>query len=102
MASVLSQPLHIVVSRASESAIRAVEKAGGSITCKFYTPLSLRALIKPEKWTDRGRLLPNESVPIGRKELSEFAVKLSCTCIISTIADHSLRILHFCTHSVLL
>lgn len=76
MASVLSQPLHIVVSRASESAIRAVEKAGGSITCKYYTPLSLRALIKPEKWTDRGRLLPNESVPIGRKELSEFAMKL--------------------------
>lgn len=70
-AQVLSQPLKLVVSRASTTAIKAVEKAGGSITCKYYTPLTLRALVKPEKWTDRGRLLPRESMPINRRDLRE-------------------------------
>ncbi|CAO1616221.1 unnamed protein product [Sympodiomycopsis kandeliae] len=64
-----STPINIVVSRASASAIKAVERSGGSITCKYYTPLSIRACIKPEKWTERGRLVPEEPLPIGKRDL---------------------------------
>lgn len=65
----LESPIDIVVSRASASAIRAIEAQGGTITCKFYTPLSLRAAIKPEKWLDRGRIVPEEPLPLGRRDL---------------------------------
>jgi large subunit ribosomal protein L15 len=65
----LRQPLTLIVSRASAPAIRAVEAAGGSITCKFYTPLTLRALVKPEKWLLQGKMPPNEPLPVGKRDL---------------------------------
>lgn len=65
----LRQPINLVVSRASVSAIKAVESLGGTITCKFYTPLSIRAAVKPEKWTDRGRVVPEDPIPLGRRDL---------------------------------
>lgn len=66
----LRQPIDIIVARASKSAIKAVESVeGGNITCKFYTPLSIRAAIKPEKWTDQGKLVPDDPLPIGRRDL---------------------------------
>jgi large subunit ribosomal protein L15 len=37
-------PIHIVVSRASQSAIAAVEAAGGSVTTRFYTEQSIRRI----------------------------------------------------------
>lgn len=37
----LSTPIHLVVSRASQSAIAAVEALGGSVTTRFYTPLAI-------------------------------------------------------------
>lgn len=40
-ASSLKQPIHIVVSRASQSAIAAVEALGGTVTTRFYTPLAI-------------------------------------------------------------
>lgn len=41
-ATEISQPIHIVVSRASQSAIHAVEAAGGTVTTRFYTPVAVR------------------------------------------------------------
>jgi len=38
----LTQPIHIVVSRASQSAIQAVEAAGGSVTTRFYTERAVK------------------------------------------------------------
>ena len=38
---VLKTPVHIVVSRASQSAIEAVEKIGGTVTTRFYTPAAV-------------------------------------------------------------
>ena len=38
------QPVHIVVSRASQSAIQAVEAAGGTVTTRFYTPLAVKRI----------------------------------------------------------
>lgn len=75
----IAQPIHVVVSRASASAIEAVEAAGGSITCVYYTPLSLRALVKPEKWTARGKIVPRQSLPVGKKDLSKCIPNLSST-----------------------
>jgi hypothetical protein len=42
----LRTPINILVSRASASAINAVEKAGGKITTRFYTKSSLFRLVK--------------------------------------------------------
>lgn len=51
--------LHLEVSRASEAAIEAVEKAGGTVTCVHLNALALRALVKPYKFD----ILPNRARP---------------------------------------
>ena len=40
----LKQPIHVVVSRASQSAIQAVEAAGGTVTTRFYTDQAVRRI----------------------------------------------------------
>ena len=40
----LATPLHIVVSRASSAAIAAVERAGGTVTTRYYTAWALRQI----------------------------------------------------------
>ncbi len=40
----LKTPIHIVVSRASQSAIAAVEAIGGSVTTRFYTEQAIRRI----------------------------------------------------------
>ena len=47
-ASALKQPIHVVVSRASASAIEAIEKAGGTVTTRYYTPSSIRRILEGE------------------------------------------------------
>ncbi|KAJ5130672.1 uncharacterized protein N7515_006711 [Penicillium bovifimosum] len=41
----LKQPIHVVASRASASAIAAIEAAGGSVTTRYYTPSSIRRIL---------------------------------------------------------
>ena len=41
----LTQPLHIVVSRASAAAIAAVEQAGGKITTRYYTRWAIQKIV---------------------------------------------------------
>jgi large subunit ribosomal protein L15 len=43
-ADLLKTPIHIVVSKASQAAIEAVEKAGGTVTTRFYTPQAIRRI----------------------------------------------------------
>lgn len=50
----LTSPIQIHISRASEGAIEAIETAGGEVTTVHYNRLALRALLKPEKFVDRG------------------------------------------------
>ncbi|BCR86301.1 mitochondrial 54S ribosomal protein uL15m [Aspergillus chevalieri] len=45
---ILKQPIHIVVSRASASAIAAVEAAGGSVTTRFYTRSAIVRIMNRE------------------------------------------------------
>ena len=50
----LRSPIKIEVSRASDKAIAAIERAGGEITTVHYNRLALRALLKPEKFAAGG------------------------------------------------
>ncbi len=42
----LRSPLNVIVSKASASAIAAIEKAGGSVTTRFYTPFSIQRILR--------------------------------------------------------
>lgn len=44
----LKQPIHIVASRASASAINAIEALGGSVTTRYYTASSIRRILAGE------------------------------------------------------
>ncbi|PWN37533.1 ribosomal protein L15 [Meira miltonrushii] len=73
MTNKVRTPIHLIVSRSSSTAINIVEAAGGSIVCKYYTPTTLQALIKPHKYLDR--LPPRDAVPINKRELLYYASK---------------------------
>jgi len=60
-AATLKQPIHIVVSRASQTAIAAVEALGGTVTTRFYTPQAIKRVRAGEmhpyvslKWDQEG------------------------------------------------
>ena len=57
----LAIPLRIEAQKASNSAIRAIERAGGEIETVYYSKLNLRALLKPEKFEER--LMPRPALP---------------------------------------
>ncbi|CAL8471237.1 g10779 [Coccomyxa elongata] len=58
-----NKPLHLQVSQASASAVAAVERAGGSVTKVYYNKLGLRALLKPDWFARKQRLLPRPARP---------------------------------------
>ena len=51
--------IRIEISRASRTAIEAIEAAGGSVTTVHYNRLALRALLKPDKFA----ALPRRAKP---------------------------------------
>ncbi|KAG0368466.1 ribosomal protein L18e/L15P [Gamsiella multidivaricata] len=59
-------PINIEVSRASKSAIKAIESCGGKITSVYYNKLGLRALTKPEKFDQ----LPRFARPMKKKDIA--------------------------------
>ncbi|CAE6502491.1 unnamed protein product [Rhizoctonia solani] len=61
-AEFLKTPVHIEPSRASQSAIKAIEALGGSVKCVYYNPLALRDLVKSR--TDRKRAAPTRKSDI--------------------------------------
>lgn len=61
-----SLPIHIEVSRVSKRAKDAIEAAGGSVARVHYNKLGLRALMKPEWFAKKGRLLPRPARPPPR------------------------------------
>lgn len=56
------------VSQVSETAKAAIEKAGGSVTTVYYNQLGLRALLKPDWFEAKGRLLPRPARPPPKLE----------------------------------
>jgi len=59
----LRSPIHVVPSRASKSAIAAIERAGGTVYCKYHNPLALRDCIDGR--TDRIAAAPTKRKDIG-------------------------------------
>lgn len=62
-------PIKIEVARASQTAIKAIEKAGGNITCRYYNRLALRATIKPEKFWK----IPKFAAPVKAKDIEWYS-----------------------------
>jgi len=62
-AEYFNTPLNIEVQLATKPAIEAIERAGGKITTVYYSRLTLRGLLKPEKILAKNRLLPRPSLP---------------------------------------
>jgi len=58
----LTTAVHLEVSNASKGAIKAVEAAGGTVTCTHFNKLAMRALIHPIKF----ELLPRRARPPPR------------------------------------
>ncbi|KAL3688543.1 hypothetical protein R1sor_014852 [Riccia sorocarpa] len=56
-------PIHIEVSRVSERAKAAIEASGGSVRRVHYNQLGLKALLDPEWFQKKGRLLPKPARP---------------------------------------
>ncbi|XP_020260521.1 uncharacterized protein LOC109836890 [Asparagus officinalis] len=61
-------PIHIEVSRVTVRAKEAVEALGGSVRKVFYNKLGLRALIKPEWFAKKRRLLPKPARPPPKQQ----------------------------------
>jgi large subunit ribosomal protein L15 len=72
----LKAPLYVIASRASQSAIRAIESRGGKVVCKFYNDLALRDCVK-------GRTDRVSAAPTRREDIR----KSTGTC---QVTDHSL------------
>ena len=71
----LTAPIHITPSRASKSAIRAVEKQGGTVVCRYYNRLSLYDCVKGR--TDRIDAAPTRRQDIRMYIL--FRTSIACT-----------------------
>lgn len=66
-AETFTTPITIEVSRASQKAIEAIEKAGGSITTRYYNALALRATVHPEKFVK----IPKFAAPLRKEDISK-------------------------------
>lgn len=53
------------MSKASKSAMKAVEEKGGAISCVYYNRLGLRALTRPHCFD----ILPKQALPIRKKDI---------------------------------
>ncbi|OEL35542.1 hypothetical protein BAE44_0003439 [Dichanthelium oligosanthes] len=56
-------PIHLEVSRTTARAKAAVEAAGGTVRLVYYNKLGFRALLKPEWFEKKGRLVPKAARP---------------------------------------
>ncbi|KAJ1901859.1 YmL10 [Kickxella alabastrina] len=60
---VLTTPITLEVSRASQMAIKRVEEIGGKVVCVYHNKLAMRALLHPEKFA----VLPKSAMPATTK-----------------------------------
>ncbi|KAF3336601.1 54S ribosomal protein L10 [Carex littledalei] len=61
-------PIHLEVSRVTTRAKEAVEAAGGSVRKVYYNKLGFKALLKPEWFEKKGRLLPKAARPPPKQQ----------------------------------
>lgn len=79
----LKSPLYIIVSRASQSAIEAIEERGGKIVCKYYNALALRDCL--EGRIDRISAAPTRREDISKLELAPETPLAHCVLQYSTV-----------------
>lgn len=58
-----THPINIEVSRASASAIAAIEAAGGKVTTRYFTKDSIRRFTKPHLYADEDGVIPEFKLP---------------------------------------
>ncbi|CAO3595121.1 unnamed protein product [Absidia cylindrospora] len=68
-ADTFTTPITIEVSRASQKAIDAIEKAGGKITTRYYNALALRATVHPEKFVK----IPKFAAPLRKEDIKYYS-----------------------------
>ncbi|KAM0754532.1 ribosomal protein L15, partial [Meredithblackwellia eburnea MCA 4105] len=61
--------VNLLVSRASQSAIKAIEEQSGTVVARYENRLTLRALINPSSFARRGLDLPGKADPVKRRDL---------------------------------
>lgn len=61
-----STPINLEVQFASEAAIAAVERMGGTITTAYYDPYSLSAALRPIDFFRKGQVIPRRMLPPQR------------------------------------
>lgn len=59
----LQQPINIMVSKASASAIQAIESQGGKIVTRYYTALSIKRLLSGES------INTDKPLPVGKEHV---------------------------------
>lgn len=62
-ASSLKQPIDVVASRVSASAIEAIEAAGGKVTTRYYTKLAIQRLVSGES------VHTDKPLPVGKEHV---------------------------------
>jgi hypothetical protein len=88
----LKTPVNLEVSKASKSAIQAVEASGGTVTCSYFNALALRALVKPYKF----ELLPMRARP-PPKVMQWYLNKDNCGYLSPEIQKRNLKLFGFIT-----
>ncbi|GAA5821206.1 hypothetical protein JCM11251_004512 [Rhodosporidiobolus azoricus] len=61
--------LHIIVSKASQSAINAIEKLDGRLIARYENRLTLRALTRPASFYAKNLPLPGKADPVSRRDI---------------------------------
>lgn len=64
--------ISIEVSKISENAKKVIQDQGGTVESVYYNPLGLRALMRPEWFKDKGRLIPKMVRQIPPKHIGKF------------------------------
>jgi large subunit ribosomal protein L15 len=68
----LDLPLNIEATRASTEAIRAIEKAGGDFTARYFSKLSLRAHLHPEYFLETRGYIPLAARPVKKRDVDYY------------------------------
>lgn len=66
-------PIKIEASKATPDAIKAIEKAGGEFTARYFSKLGLRAHLVPHWFLEKRGRIPLQARPIKRKDIEYYS-----------------------------
>ncbi|SCU91446.1 LAFA_0F03796g1_1 [Lachancea sp. 'fantastica'] len=69
-------PLKIEATRASKGAIKALERAGGEFTARYFNKLGLRAHLSPGWFLENRGRIPLQARPVKRKDIDYYSSPL--------------------------